>query len=200
LRCIVYNAGDMIDKPQLLAAIRERPALYLGQASLSALYHFLNGYEQACGDCLGTETPRFVPHGFHDWVAYRVHFHESTSGWKNMMVNRFGDGLPAILKFFEFLDEYARRTPTLVASLPDYAQTHTQISGGEARVLAHPSTISLVSYTDDPGLFLTGEGPFLAEGRYFPSLTSFELLYGVRRSNLIVLEAAAFQRFADSTV
>ena len=57
--------------------------MYTGETSLFSISHFLSGYGFAAelygvGDA---DDWLLVPREFHDWVAYRLHFYESTSGW-----------------------------------------------------------------------------------------------------------------------
>lgn len=59
----------------LLEVIRERPAMYLGQRSLSALSQYLQGYWMALS-VHGIQCAFPLPQDFHDWVAYRLHFYE----------------------------------------------------------------------------------------------------------------------------
>jgi len=72
-----------IDIYELLAAIEARPVLYLASKSLSLLGAFLDGYFYA--------SPQLVPGpkgliDLHDWVALRLHYYESTSGYVNMIL------------------------------------------------------------------------------------------------------------------
>lgn len=68
--------------PSLLEQIKKRPGMFLGSKSLTGLYHFLNGYAVACSDN-NFKNILDIPRSFHDWCAYRTHFTESTSGWRN---------------------------------------------------------------------------------------------------------------------
>src|ERR1700739_1704788 len=83
-----------------LQAIRDRPAMYLSPVSVSAFWHFRLGYELGRAS-VSTETknPFAWPPDFNDWVAYRLHFFESNSGWHNMIVERLGDGTHALDRF-----------------------------------------------------------------------------------------------------
>jgi hypothetical protein len=92
----------------LLDVIRERPVMYLGELSLSALWHFLNGYEMSLL-AHDIQEKRPLPRDFHDWVAYRLHFSGSTSGYKNMILKRVPDEAAALEYFFKLLDEYRNR-------------------------------------------------------------------------------------------
>ena len=74
----------------LLDQIRKRPGMFLGSKSLTGLYHFINGYDAGYGDACRHNnfkniSDQIIPRSFHDWCAYRTHFNESTSGWRNMI-------------------------------------------------------------------------------------------------------------------
>ena len=101
--------AEIIRLGGLLDVIRERPAMYLGQHSLSALCYFLAGCETALW-AHNIEEKRPLPRDFHDWVADRLHFSDSTSGWKNMILSRVPDEGAALEYFFKLLDEYRNRT------------------------------------------------------------------------------------------
>ncbi len=95
-----------------LQTMRHRPAMFLSPVSVSAFWHFILGYGLGQGS-VSTEAknPFTLPSDFHDWVAYRLHFFESTSGWHNMIIERLGDGPHALDRFFSLLDEYLARVP-----------------------------------------------------------------------------------------
>lgn len=62
-----------------LELIRENPALYLADRSLSALWHYLQGYWMALS--VYDMRPAFpLPPDFHDRVAYRLHFSSQLAG------------------------------------------------------------------------------------------------------------------------
>jgi hypothetical protein len=109
----------MNQPPTWIDAIRQRPGMYLGSKSLTALYHFLGGYQLACSlhrikdERLGLKNP----YDFHDWVAYRTHFRESTLGWCRMIVATSRSEEEAFDRFFELLKEHSERVPWLVAEL-----------------------------------------------------------------------------------
>ena len=50
------------------------------------------------------ENPKF--HGFHDWVANKFGYTESTSGWAYMIEDQREDKKEALYLFYELLDEY----------------------------------------------------------------------------------------------
>lgn len=73
------------DPTQLWQAIRQRPELYLGKRSVTALRHFLCGWSTALEEYQIANDKLPLPDDIHDWVAYRLGFHKSTSGWDNMI-------------------------------------------------------------------------------------------------------------------
>ena len=91
----------------LLDVIRKKPGIFLGERSLTALSHFIGGFEYAL---LTTENSfdREEPplRGFHDWIAERLGFEESTLGWKDMLLASVGDETAAFERFFSELDAY----------------------------------------------------------------------------------------------
>jgi len=95
----------------LLAKIRARPAMYLGECSLIRLRAFVDGYSFMANE-LGIE-PRDQPNfsGFHDWVAAKFGWRESTAGWCNIILQECGgDDRKALESFFELIDEYRKST------------------------------------------------------------------------------------------
>ncbi|HMJ65357.1 MAG TPA: hypothetical protein VK615_08390 [Candidatus Binatia bacterium] len=91
----------------LLAHIRRRPGLYIGDPELTRLQSFIIGYE--CGLGRGGLMPRHEEpefHGFHDWIARRLGYYESTSGWYKMIRERCVSEREAFDRFYELLDEF----------------------------------------------------------------------------------------------
>jgi hypothetical protein len=180
---------------RLLDLIREKPTLYLGEHSLTGLWHFLGGYRTAELDH-GIDDVIQLPKDFHEWVAYRLHFYESTSGWRRMILDRVPDERAALMRFWELLDDHRARKPGVVAtiqgSLISY-KTHKQgqdVSEAVQRFM--PEAMALVAYTDDPGLFLTSESDedFPGKDRLFhPQLS------GISREKITVVDQDAFNRW-----
>jgi hypothetical protein len=130
---------------ELLDAIRLRPAMYLSEPSITALYNFINGYsfhnEARFEIQKGTDPP--FPE-FHNWTAMRLGFKESTSGWCKMLLKvKNGDEEKAFQRFFVLLDEFRGRQARVVrrAELPPDQHRKTKF-------------IQIVKYTDDEGVFL----------------------------------------------
>lgn len=173
--------------------------MYLTPVSICALYHFMNGFSAGrAGTGAEADNPLTLPRDFSEWVAYRLHFFGATSGWHNMIVERFGDGPHAVERFFLLLDEYYARAPRLVATLEGCQETYTLLYMGTESVESFPSKVSLTACNDeDPGLFVSAECDEDFPGRGFcPCLSSFEMRFGPCRSKLVILDQAAFDRWA----
>jgi hypothetical protein len=151
----------------ILEQIRSRPALFLGTRSLSALQHFVNGYSEARRE-LGLSSPNPLPPDIHDWVAYRLHFRESTSGYVNMVLKRIPDEAQALERFFELVDEHHAKSAKTVAKIrrhPEDCKIRRGRRGpnGEevSRLVEIPCAdeVSVVVFTDDPGFFIVNDDP-----------------------------------------
>jgi hypothetical protein len=172
-----------VEELTLLDAIKLRPAMYLGRHSLTALYHFLNGYEIGRHEP-GVEKPRIIPVGFLDWVAYRLQVDSSSMGYLPMILERIPDETKALQRFFDLLEEFPNRVPKLVATLKpgrhkyffdiysrsddeEIAKTVGGLPKDDASypifrkgkklirtVYPLPQDLKLVVYTNDPGFFL----------------------------------------------
>ena len=103
-----------------------------------------------------------LPREFHDWVAYRLHFYESTSGWCRMIRSKSDSEQAAIGLFFRLLDEFYSRTPNEVARLAGIAKSYgrqsirrdrDQLVDDPIETVQYPEVVKLVTYTDDPGFF-----------------------------------------------
>lgn len=157
----------------LLGVIRENPAMYMGESTLTALYHFLGGFETA-GYVHQIQLPNILPRDFQDWVAYRLHFLESTSGYRRMILQYFPDESAALDRFFVLLDEHRSRQAKLVATVrrhPSNLDIFTCDSTDlkKRTRLRVAEEIKLVVFTDDPGFFVTHDDP-AAE---YPERSSF---------------------------
>ena len=188
--------------PDLLDRIRKRPGLYIGERSLSALRNAIVGYELALGvhEILDDETLR-LPDDFNDWVAYRLHYKESTSGWKNMILNVCQDESAAFERFFQLLDDHAARKSRVIARVDGLEKAYTCGPQGDERTERYPRRISLIAYTEDPGFFVVSDEPGyslpLGNG-FFPCLDWFETFTGIPRSRLIVVDAQTFERWSSN--
>jgi len=152
----------------LLETIRKRPAMYLGESSITALWHYIHGWEAASGHfgyCKADfEKPPEVPRYFADWVGYRLHLDSNYSGfWHKAILSRIKDEHLALVRFFELYDEFFQREPKIVASIKKDCREYTVSRKiGSAREFTEvvellPESLRIVTYTDDPGFFLVAE-------------------------------------------
>jgi hypothetical protein len=91
----------------LLEWIHRRPGIWIAQPELVRVYSFIGGYEAALGRqrlALRSVAPEF--RGFHDWIAQRLGYGESTSGWYNMIRGRCSSEREAFDRFYELLAEF----------------------------------------------------------------------------------------------
>jgi len=90
---------------ELFDSIRMRTEMFTGHSSPTHLNSFLSGYYFAKKhEAIKKEEPNF--HGFHDWVANKFDYYESTSGWAYMIEDQREDKKEALYLFYELLDEY----------------------------------------------------------------------------------------------
>ena len=82
-----------------------------GERSLKRLRSFLIGYEAGVSASHGNLTGLEDFHTFNSWVAKRIGFIESTSGWCNMIFLKAGSDEKAFNLFFELLDEFLQYHP-----------------------------------------------------------------------------------------
>jgi hypothetical protein len=96
-----YSIYDMLEE------MRERPAMYIGSHSIVLMRAFLDGYKfAACrNDMVEDSHPEFSE--FHDWVARRFGWNESTAGWANIILQETGnDEAAALDQFYLLIDEF----------------------------------------------------------------------------------------------
>jgi len=90
----------------LLAHIHRRPGMYIVEPSIYRLQAFLTGYDAALGYVGLILQDEIGFHRFHDWVARRLGFFESTSGWADMIRAKSADDKEAFAQFFVLLEEF----------------------------------------------------------------------------------------------
>lgn len=90
--------------------IRTRPGMYIGGLSVTLLFQHIAGYDAACL-WKGIDEQLDPPwEDFHDFVAARTGFAESTSGWANMLLSHCDhDEAKALGVFFEMFDFFREK-------------------------------------------------------------------------------------------
>lgn len=91
--------------------MERRPALYPGVKSITALRAYLNGYLAALEEHnLPVDERGPLSPTFHDWVARRFGWVESTAGWNNIILAESGgDEGKAVDTFFVLLKEFRQQ-------------------------------------------------------------------------------------------
>jgi len=192
---------ELIVEGNILERIRQCPAMYLGTNSLTAFYHFVAGYSLACGE-LGAPKLDLLPSDFHDWVAYRLRFLESTSGYSNMILQRTPDEAKALQQFFELLDGYKARCPKVVASVRwhlNEPEIYKLGPGGidDRRRAKASEVIKLITYTQDPGFFVVIDdtsAEYPQNNQFFPSLAWIDSPYRPDPDFTTIIDAEEFDR------
>lgn len=95
----------------MIHLIQKRPGMFLGSNSISALWHFLDGYQAAEREHAVCQTGELFPLPFlfmHEYTGYRLRDHNNM-GWCHQILNSC-DGAEdvALQKFFEFYDGFIR--------------------------------------------------------------------------------------------
>jgi hypothetical protein len=70
----------------ILKRLESRPAMWTGENSLKSIRTFLAGYSYAINEHDIPETEIDSGSNFHDWIANKFGFHESTAGWHNLIL------------------------------------------------------------------------------------------------------------------
>lgn len=76
----------MKENYELLKQMEARPAMWTGELSLKSIRTFLDGYTFALYQHNLINTEKENELNFHDWVANKLGFYESTAGWQNMIL------------------------------------------------------------------------------------------------------------------
>ena len=87
---------------ELIDTISQRTAMYTGECKLSNIRSFIDGYTFSFKN--ENELIAFISDfpGFHDWVAKKYGFYESTAGWHNMILAIEMGFLPTNVKWEEY--------------------------------------------------------------------------------------------------
>ena len=194
----------------ILEQIRQRPLTFLGERTISGLWHFLCGYSLAWSQ-LGAGPLDLLPEDFHDWVAYRLHFLESTSGWRNMILDRVPDEAKALERFFELLNEHHSRQARTVAIVHCHPQDckvkqqrkYPDGSFSDWSEITCAKEVRVVIFTDDPGFFIVNDaegGCWPIGNRFYPSLSWVHTPYKADPDFLEVIDKLIFDRLLHEEV
>jgi hypothetical protein len=93
---------DMLDR------IRKKPGLSIATPSINRLHAFIVGYTAGLGRVGFAVRDEEHFHRFHDWVAHRLGFGGSASGWCNMIRDKSKSEVDAFHRFFVLLDEFRK--------------------------------------------------------------------------------------------
>jgi Domain of unknown function (DUF5071) len=108
----IWNINYKIIKNDLYTHLRQistRPAMYLGENTITALWHYVSGYQSACYFKGAEEdlSPRWSL--FHEFVKRKTNFAESTGGWKYMILAFCeGNEEKALDTFFKFFEDFLK--------------------------------------------------------------------------------------------
>ena len=91
---------------EFLSSLRKKPGMYFGEATLSRLQAYLVGYEAGLAKSGKSLAGADQFHSFHDWVAARLGFISSTSGWCKMIQSKSENDEEAFRSFYELLDQF----------------------------------------------------------------------------------------------
>ena len=197
-----YPANGMKHKEHTLDEFFKHPSLYCGGVSLDAVLTFLSGYDFAIErhELPANNDPFLLPFSqLKDWVAYRLHFSNSTRGIEAMITSKTSSDRAAIDMFQQLLHAFQSRKPTVVAKLASHKQTVTKRNANGALLETRfdkpfPQTILLITYTDDPGFFAYGENGaakwgegFWGEG-FHQSFSSFASQLCITMDSLTIID------------
>lgn len=95
---------------ELLDKIHQKPGLYLGTASITALRHFLVGYKFARQEMglLPTDAELDFYQEFQPWLQRRFHL-QMVNSWDRILLFKFVDEKIAFIHFFSLLEEFRQR-------------------------------------------------------------------------------------------
>jgi hypothetical protein len=92
----------------LLDAIRKKPGLFVVEPSIFRLQSFITGHAAGLGRVGYSMRDAADFFRFHDWVARRLGYFESTSGWANMIRDKSASDAEAFRQFYILLDEFRK--------------------------------------------------------------------------------------------
>jgi len=105
----ILQVKKMIGFYELIAKIKKRPALYLGNKSISHLQVFLDGYTFARRELkvpISNEEADFED--FQEWIEGKFNLPD-TQSWAKIILFYSADERDALERFFELFDEFVKR-------------------------------------------------------------------------------------------
>ena len=107
----------MLDLYDLIRNIQKRPAMYLGQPSITHLRSFLSGYFFARHQLGASETDQEKHFdNFQTWIQQKFKITTSQS-WDKIILFFSQDEQKALEQFFELFDEFSRIDPKETTSV-----------------------------------------------------------------------------------
>ncbi len=98
-----------MDVYQLIEVMRKRVGMYIGEEDIRYLRCFLDGYQAAqCETIRKIETLIPLPFWFfHEFVAIKYNYNESTAGWANIILNENNnDPKQSVTVFYDLFDSF----------------------------------------------------------------------------------------------
>lgn len=106
---LILKGVDVVSVSSIIETIRKRPGMYLGSNSITALFHFLNGYVKAEKEHDVYWRREMFPLDFEymsEFTNVRLNY-SGNMGWcHHILVYCEGDEEKALNKFFELYDEF----------------------------------------------------------------------------------------------
>jgi hypothetical protein len=90
----------------LIDAISKRPAMFVGSASLTAVSHYIAGYQHAVGALAAPGAPTLD--GWQRWVELRFEIFHPAWHWTRILLHVFGDDTAAIAALSGLTRDYLR--------------------------------------------------------------------------------------------
>ena len=154
----------------LITLTKRRPGMYIGEAKISTMHSFLDGYT-FCSFIHNIRQEDVFPQFwyFHEWAMHKYGWGESTAGWKRVILTENNyDEEKALEVFFEMMDEFKTLHPISIKKLKltqenlDYHKSEKCIHKNHegSPVYEHIDEILLVNYSHTVGFsyFLMGRG------------------------------------------
>lgn len=168
---------------ELLAQMKERPAMWLGTADISLLEAFLNGFGYAQPSSLARPDAWPPLWLLHDWTAHKFHQSSSVMGWRRILTQHCqGDEQAALRLFFDVLEEFKavrvmrvleiQLSPAAHAFYSSDACQIQRYAGTDPARLPAPDGVYVVQFSGGLGhyVFHHRQGQELSRDGSYPSL------------------------------